>query len=295
MLVADSENLLPAATADGVVLALERFPARGRTRAVCLCTHAMMANGRYFSRGRDAGFAGYLSRAGIDTFVLDWRGHGRSRPRTSRAHASWCFDDYVDRDLPAAVAAVCRAADITADELVYAGHSLGGLVALAAMGTRTGWRPRALALWATSLWLPGSRGSRTRRALMALYDLASRPLGVAPTRRLGLGSEDEPRGYVQQLAGWARTGRWCSRDGADYLAGLGRIHVPVWAACGDGDRLCRPADAEVLLRRLRGAAPLRRVGVAAGDAVDADHFTLFTRPALAPLWDEFIAFTIRAR
>ena len=60
----------------------------------------------------------------------------------------------------------------------------------------------------------------------------------------------------------------------------------MWAVVGAGDRLCRPADASVLLRRLPGEAPLRVVSRAAGDALDPDHFTLFTRPELAPVWDD---------
>jgi hypothetical protein len=31
------------------------------------------------------------------------------------------------------------------------------------------------------------------------------------------------------------------------------------------------------------------VGVAGGDAIDADHFTLFTEPRLAPVWRELAA------
>lgn len=278
-----------ARTADGVILALHRFPAAGTRRGVCLCTHAMMASSTYLRAGGE-GFAGHLARRGIETFLLDWRGHGRSRPPDPRRGAQWCFDDYVHHDLPAAVDAVCRETGIAPATLTLAGHSLGGLVALAALGTGAAPMPGRLGLWATSVWLPGLHGSPWRQALMRLYALASRPLGYAPIRRLRLGSDDEPRRYVEQIAGWARTGRWSSQDGVDYLAGLARIPVPVWAAVGAGDRLCAPADAQVLLRRLPGALPLRQVGVHAGDAVDADHFSLFTRPTLAPLWDEFAAF-----
>jgi hypothetical protein len=34
----------------------------------------------------------------------------------------------------------------------------------------------------------------------------------------------------------------------------------------------------------------RIVGKRYGDAFDADHFTLLTKPAMAPVWDETIAF-----
>ena len=281
--------MIGAVTADGVQLHLAHVPARGPRRAVVLCTHAMMAHGRYFGASRRHGFAAFLAERGVDVFVLDWRGHGLSRPPDPRRD-QWCFDDYVELDLPAALAAVARTARVAIDRIVVLGHSLGGLVTLAALGTGRIAPVRAIALAATSVWLPGPHGPRARRALMSLYDLASRPFGFAPIRLTRFGTDDEPRDYVAQLAGWARTGRWTSRTGVDYLEALASIDLPVWPLFGAGDRLCRADDAEAIAARLRGARPMRAVGVAHGDAVDADHFTLFTDGRMAPLWAELIAF-----
>lgn len=280
-----------ARTADGVRLALAHVPARGPRRAVALCTHAMMAHGGYFGAARaegGTGFAAALAAAGIEVLVLDWRGHGASRP-PDPGRARWGFDEYVELDLPAALAAAARVGGVSADEVAVIGHSLGGVVALAALG-RGVVRVRRLALAATSLWLPGPRGARWKRAIMEVYDASARVLGRAPIRALGLGSDDEAAGYVAQLAGWARTGRWTSRGGVDHMALLPRVDVPVWGFSGAGDRLCTPADARVMLARIRGAPPLRVVGRASGDAIDPDHFQLFTEARLAPLWDEIAAF-----
>jgi alpha-beta hydrolase superfamily lysophospholipase len=186
--------MLSAVTADGVTLALTRVPARGSRRAVLLCTHAMMANGRYFGAGdgaaRGGGFADTLAAAGVDVFVLDWRGHGRSRPPVP-GKDDWCFDDYVERDLPAALAAVSAAARVATYDVAVLGHSLGGSVALAAVGA--GLRVRRLVLAATSLWLPGPRGPWRRRAVMGVYAGAARVLGRAPIRALRLGSDEPAR------------------------------------------------------------------------------------------------------
>lgn len=279
---------IAAVTADGVRLVMRRFPARGSGHGVVLCTHAMMVNGRYF-HGKDGGFAAALAAQGLDVFVLDWRGHGESKPPRADG-GTWTFDDYVSLDLPAALAAVAEASGAASGEVAVLGHSLGGLVTLAALGTGVV-RVRRLVLAATSVWLPGRHGPWRRRAIMRVYDGVARRLGYAPIRRLRLGSEDEPASYVAQLAGWARTGCWTSGSGVDYLAALAAVDVPVWAVVGAGDNLCRPDDARVLLRRLPGEPvapppPLRIVARADGDAFDPDHFTLFTRHEMAPVWDE---------
>ncbi len=252
---------------------------------MCLCTHAMMASGRTLWR-----VAEHLASEGVEAFVLDFRGHGDSVPPRAESDRGWCFDDYVELDLPAAAATAAGEAGIAPDELCHVGHCLGGLAALAAVGTGTLPQPRRLSLWATSVWLPGPRGSRLRRALMRAFLLSCLPLGYSPIRALRLGSDNEPRSYVEQMVGWATGARWTSRTGVDYMALLARVRAPVWAVTGDRDRTCSAADARVLLERLPGARPLRRVGVAQGDSVDADHFGMLARRELAPLWSELAQF-----
>jgi predicted alpha/beta hydrolase len=276
-----------AETADGVRLAMWRFRAAGARRAVCLVTHAMMANSGYLRRR----FAPHLAARGIECFVLDWRGHGSSVPPAPGDRFGWCFDDYVELDLPAAVAQVAGEAAVEPASIAYAGHSLGGLVGLAAAATGV-FSPARLALLATSLWLPGPRGSLARRGVMTGAAALARLLGRAPIRRLRLGSDDEPAAYVADLARWARTGRFTGRTGIDYEEALSRVAVPALAVTGDGDRLCLPRDAERFRSRLPGAVPLRRVGRRQGDPADPDHFSLFTLPALAPLWDEIARFLV---
>jgi pimeloyl-ACP methyl ester carboxylesterase len=87
---------------------------------------------------------------------------------------------------------------------------------------------------------------------------------------------------VEQLTGWARTGRWTSLRGIDYAAALDHISIPTHAFSGANDWMCRPKDAEAIARRIRTCTPLRIVGRAYGDALDPDHFELFTRE-LGPL------------
>jgi predicted alpha/beta hydrolase len=272
-----------------VELAIFHVPAVGKRRAVLLTAHAMMANSRYF-RG-SGGFAHHLASRGIDVFMVDFRGHGASVPPDPRT-GRWLFDDYVELDFPAALSAVAAAAAIAPQDVVFVGHSLGGLVGVAAYATGMAPPAARISLWATCVWRPGPKGSIVRRAMMNIYSLSSMPLGYAPIRMLRVGTDDEPSSYVRQLASWARNGRWTSRTGNDYNAALRGLTSIVWPVTGSRDRLCMPRDAEGFVELLPNALPVRIVGPAHGDAVEPDHFALFKRAELTSLWDELAAFAV---
>jgi predicted alpha/beta hydrolase len=280
--------MLTARTADGVTLQIDHVPAIGARRGVLVCLHAMMTDGRYFGARRDGSFAHEMAAGGFDVLVPDFRGHGRSRPPTAGPD-DWSFDDLVELDLPAIVQAAARAFACAPSELVLLGHSLGGLVTTAALGIGAIPSPRLVLLPATSVWLLGPDGDRKRRALMALYRHATALLGRAPIRALRIGSSDEAATYVKQLTGWTRAAKWTSLRGIDYLAKLATIDTPMVPFVGAGDWMCTPADARAFAQHIPNAAPLRVVGAQHGDALDPDHFGLFTRSELRPLWRDLLA------
>ena len=273
---------LEARTADGVTLRIDRVAARGEQRGAVVLLHAMMTDGRYFGARRDGSFAAALADAGLDVYVPDFRGHGRSRPPNAR-DGTWSFDDLVELDLPAIVGAAAAASRCAPTELALLGHSLGGLVTCAALGTGRIPAPRLLVLAATSVWLGETI---VRKAIMSVYRRAAHALGYAPIRALRIGTADESRAYVDQLTHWARTGRWLSLRGIDYQAALSAITVPTHSFASAGDWMCRPRDAEAIIGRIRTSEALRIVGVKHGDALDPDHFELFTRPELTRLRTE---------
>jgi alpha-beta hydrolase superfamily lysophospholipase len=250
-----------ARTADGVTLHFDRVPAAGPRRGTIVCLHAMMTDGRYFGARRENAFAHALAARGLDVIVADFRGHGRSVPPRA-GKDNWSFDDLVELDLPAIVAASGE----DPRELAILGHSLGGLAASAAIATARIPPPRVLVLAATSVWLGETL---PRRALMAGYRTITRLAGKAPIRALRAGTADEAALYVEQLTGWARARRWTSLRGVDYLAQLSTIEVPTHAYAGTGDWMCRPADADAIARRIPSCAPLRLID-------GATHFSLFT-------------------
>ena len=273
---------LEARTADGVTLRIDRLPARGERRGAVLCLHAMMTDGRYFGARRAGTFATELADAGLDVYVADFRGHGRSVPPHA-GEGNWSFDDLVELDLPTLVTAVSMHSGLFPGELAILGHSLGGLVACAALGTQRIISPRVLVLVATSVWLGETPG---RRALMRAYRGVTALFGRAPIRALRAGTADESFRYVEQLTGWSNDGRWVSLSGVDYLAQLETITTPTFAFAAATDWMCRPFDAETIAKRIRTCSSVRVVGKKFGDRIDPDHFQLFTRPELTALRGE---------
>lgn len=283
--MADHDQLI-ARTADGVTLRMDRIRAVGERRGVVVCLHAMMTDGRYFGARRDEAFAHALAAHGYDVVVPDFRGHGHSQPPTAGRDGDWSFDDLVELDLPAIVATAAASAGCAPEQLVLLGHSLGGLVATAALGTGRIPSPRLLVLASTNVWMTGRTGSLRRRAMMAVYRHVTAALGRAPIRALRVGTADEAATYVRQLTGWTMAARWTSLRGVDYLAAAESITTPVLPLVGAGDWMCTPRDASGFAGHLACAAPIRVVGTRFGDALDPDHFEMFTRKELAPLWSD---------
>jgi predicted alpha/beta hydrolase len=233
----------------------------------------MMASGAYLAR-----FATHLAGRGAEVFVLDFRGHGLSKPPAAGpgSRDDWCFDDYVERDLPAAIAHVTRVTGITPGELVYVGHSLGGLAGSAAFATGAAPAPRRLILVAVNVWTHVA-SQPLRWIAMRAFTGVAQALGRVPARTLGIGTEDEPHSYVAQFERWTR-GAWTARDGRDYASFLPSLTISVTALCGTGDWMCRPADARAFVARFGGPVTLRLVGRRHGDPIDPDHFQLLTHP-----------------
>lgn len=270
---------ITADTVDGVTLRIDKV-GRGPRRVLLL--HAMMTDGRYFGARKEGGFAQTLADAGLEVYVADFRGHGRSVPPRA-GQGDWSFDDLCELDLPALVA-------VTKPHAII-GHSLGGLVASAGIALGRIASPALLGLVTTSVWFGGSV---KRRAIMGAYRGATKLLGRAPIRAVGAGNANESKTYVLQLTDWFRHERWTSLRGLDYGDALARVTTPTFAVAGAGDWMCKPADARAIAERIPSCEPLRIVGKEYGDPIDPDHFELFTDPALTTFRREIVERVTRA-
>lgn len=249
----DSESI-EIRTADGVSLAATLLEAR-EPRGTIIMAHAMFARQSAFRRPAGRGVADRMRERGWNVVTFDFRGHGASKC------ASYGYDDFVLRDLPAVVECVRARSE---GPVALLGHSLGGHVALAAVGSGL-CKLDALVVVACNLWLrdfePSTAVWLVKRATLEAFVRTARRAGRFPARALRLGSDDESLEYVEDLCRFGLEGQWRSRDGTrDYLAALSEVRAPVYAIASDGDLLnARVVSVERMVARCRGPIHIDRV------------------------------------
>lgn len=287
-------------TPDGWLLRAWHLPCPERRFAepVVLC-HGLANNHRMFDVSQPASLARTLSAAGFDCWLVDLRGAEGTVRRTQKAPHDASIDDHVAYDVPALVAAVLERSG--AKEAFWLGHSMGGLVALAAAQTQ-GLPLKGLVAMGSPLWF--DHGRMTRLALRAgilaaapgrvrtewltlffsplagwfrfpLADGMVNHANVAPLlQRRAMASVFAPmwRSVLAQLLDWETHDAFRSRQGVDWRQGLSRLAVPMLLIGGSADLLAGPASLTRALPLLGGEdKSLLLFGRAYGHAHDYGH------------------------
>jgi len=294
-----------ARTADGWDLALHHYPGGRRDVPPAILVSGYACN-RYFVDFDDRySLARFLARRGVDAWVLELRGHGQSEVAVGRGRG-WTFDDLVRFDVPAAIAHV--RAHARGQRPVWIGHSMGGMVAYAALGVDPAVRealaglvtiaspmgfpavasPTLRTLGEALLALPLPRLPQ-RGVLVALWSVlrwspGAAQVGMNPAntdlqafgRALRLFMSNVPPSKLRQLAQWSLTGEFLSCDGIiDYRANLSRIDTSALIIAGAADRLASPEMVRFAYDRIASAAKrYREFGVRSGDSADYGHVDL---------------------
>jgi predicted alpha/beta hydrolase len=284
-------------TADGWSLRADVREPRPVPVGTAVLAHAVMSRRSSFDRPENGGLGRFLVDRGWRVVSFDFRAHGDSRPRADEG-AAYSYDDLVRSDLPT-VHAFARSCGRRGEPVVLVGHSLGGHAALAAQGCQLVDFDAIVAI-ATNVWLrelepSGAVWVAKRAALRAAVEVTRR-LGRFPARALRLGSDDEARGYVEDVARFARTGAWSSADGqADYLASLGRCRVPLLPIVSDGDRIeCTPESGARFAAHLGARCEVVRVGRRDDGGRAPGHMGLVTSGGVSSVWARAEAWMRRA-
>ena len=225
-------------TSDGVALHVNDWPT-AQPRARVLVVHGLGEHG-----GRYAALARDLTAQGISVRVFDHRGHGRSQgKRGVVGKRSDCLSSDVVEIFQAY-------AEEGSDPPFLFGHSMGGLVAMHAVG-KLGLRPRGLI--ASSPALASHAGGFDRLLSKTLMRLAP-DFTVAnglPADKLSHAPGIE-RAYLDDPANHnrisARLARYIFEAGPEVIAAAARWPVPTLLQIAGSDRLVDPSGAREFAR-----------------------------------------------
>jgi predicted alpha/beta hydrolase len=265
-------------TADGVQLGAGCW-AVPEARATILLHPATAVTQSYY-----AAFAGYLASRGFNVLTYDYRGTGRSRPRSLRGYEA-TMRQWIDED----VGAVTRwaAARFPGLPLLAVGHSVGGHAI--GLSNETA-RLQAAVLVASHAGVSALvRGFgerlRVRVVLRVLAPLLCALFGYMPGRRIGLG-EDLPRGVMLQWAGWTALPRYFFDDPAMAAAArMAKVDIPLLVLGFEDDPWANRQAMDMLVSHLTHARIERRDVAPREAGVPAvGHMGFFRRRCETVLW-----------
>jgi predicted alpha/beta hydrolase len=277
-------------TSDGWSLRADVYaPPRtlGEPAGIVVLAHAMMARRSEFDRPKGAGLARFLAARGFRVVAFDFRGHGDSEPLPARG-GSYAYDDLVARDLPT-VCAFARTRVRRGKPVFVLGHSLGGHVALAAQGSGA-IAVEGIVCVGAAVWIrrlePSARRWWCKRAVASSILRVTRRVGRFPARALRLGSDDEARSHIEDIARFVREPRWTSRDGlVDYWASLANVRVPVIQVVSDGDFLeCAPVCGVRFVAACGGPHEVIQIGRADDGGPPPSHMGMVTSGQVPSVW-----------
>jgi polyhydroxyalkanoate synthase len=274
-------------TADGWPLTLEHLPpepgAPRRTDPVILC-HGFLANRTYFKLNEERSLAAMLRAAGYDVWLLDLRGReaaGAPSYYFGERTYSYAIDDFIKNDIDTAITHVLKKTG--AQHVSWIGHSMGGMIAYARIGSFGEERIARLVTIGSPGVLP-----LAGRTLMQMYSMSGglAVLAVVPVApfaqiKAETGLPFTPQGLIDMLwyppnvepqieeqvlrhtatnlsKGEARQflrafedGEFVSKDGAtDYSRNLKNVRVPVLLVAGRRDNLGDPSSIRAAYERV---------------------------------------------
>jgi predicted alpha/beta hydrolase len=275
-----SEVLLAAM--DGLPLAATLFEPAGPARGTMILHPAVATPQRFYNP-----FASFLAERGVRVLTYDYRGVGRSRPRSLRGYRA-TMTEWALCDARAAHRFVTER--YARSPLAILGHSFGGQL----VGLVDEARDVSGALLVASQFgycgdWPWPQRARYGFMWRAMVPALTATFGYLPGR-MGLG-EDLPRGVAEEWARWCLAPDYVISGHPDAAARFARFDAPVALYSFTDDPLAPLRAVDALRTRLTSAKlEHRRVDAAVVGQGAIGHHGFFRAKCRAPLWDEALAF-----
>jgi pimeloyl-ACP methyl ester carboxylesterase len=292
--------------ADGWRIALVRYRPRAgapRRDLPVLAVHGLASNRNNLDLTDERSLAQALAADGWDVWLIELRGRGLStRPRLfSGLRYDWCFDDYVEKDLPGAASAIRAATG--ASRLHVIGFSTGALASYAWLSSpRRDTHVASLVSLAGPAWFGRTSKTLSGRLIRSLRWMRHRwlmrllaPISgyVHPSPLQVIYNPENTEGAIQrramvnmianfsrnellQYSDWILRDVFCSIDRRrDYRAELGQITTPVLFLAGPRDALAPPDAVKATYEAVGSTDKQFRVcSRAQGLRVNYGHFDL---------------------
>lgn len=256
-------------TPDGWTNPLRHYPGEG---PVVLLVHGMGANHRNWDYREETSIIPVLQEEGYDIWVPGLRGDPGSVAPSRRAEVSYTFDEHARFDMPTAVNTVLY--ETGADDLLWVGHSMGGMLLYTAV-THYPEKVRAgVAISSPGVFqhpIPVHKLARhgrwlvSGRGMIPARSLGRFALGLGMRRMLEkqVASPDSMRGdllrgmathvlapipkpMAHQAIGWLQAGELVDLDGTPWI---GNSDVPLLLMCGPDDGVVSERDVAATCER----------------------------------------------
>lgn len=275
-------------TKDDWKLTIEHFPPQGgqkRKYPILIC-HGLGANRQYFKAKDQESLIANLNRAGYDVWLMDLRGRpeaGDTGYWFGKHTYTYSMDEYVNYDLDAAITHVLTKTG--AAKINYIGHSMGGIIMHARLGTLKEDRvANYVAIASPMSFLPYNKWTftlyRMRQGMVILPVLPLRPGAImgsfvpealyAPFIQAFLHSENTAaevktllmqrainniaKPEIKQFIYMTEHGGMFSADGkVSYRENLRNVKVPVYLMAARRDELADPAVVRDVYERIGSA------------------------------------------
>lgn len=242
----DLPQALTLEASDGFTLSATRYPAEAAMRGRLVVAGATAVPQGFYRR-----FAEFAASHGYETTTLDYRGIGKSRPRSLKGFRMSLLD-WGRLDL----AAVVDAMPDDGVPLYVVGHSYGGhafgllpnhhrVTGFYVFGTGSGWHG----------WMPWAERLRVLVMWHAVLPVLTWWKGYCPWKALGLG-EDLPADVFWQWRHWCKFPHYFFDDPAmrGIEATYAAVRAPIMAANALDDLWAPPASRDAFLKGYRNAA-----------------------------------------